>query len=236
MKSNLKVNTQKSKGSRHSSKSHNEGLVYVFTGDGKGKTSAALGVAMRAVANGMRVAWVAWYKEASWRISEYELPDLVGNDKFQMYLLGKGFHITVQKSMPMGRQAKIKNQNDNAKLKVSTTPIKTALVGNQGQVVVDHASEEEHRLAALAALERASELLNTVDVLVLDEVNNAVDERLIDLIDLIDLISKREKTHVVLTGRNADNKIIELADLVTEMKKTKHPYDRGKLAVKGLDF
>lgn len=229
MKSNSQVKSQKLEVLDARSKTQNEGLVYVFTGDGKGKTSAALGVAMRAVANGMRVAWVAWYKEASWRISEYELPDLVGNDRFQMYLLGKGFHITVQNS-------KLKNQNDNAKLKISTKTIKTALVGNQGQVVVDHASEEEHRQAALAALERAGELLGTVDVLVLDEVNNAVDERLIDLTDLIDLISKREKTHVVLTGRNADDKIIELADLVTEMKKIKHPYDQGKLAVKGLDF
>jgi cob(I)alamin adenosyltransferase len=203
--------------------------VYVFTGDGKGKTSAALGVAMRAVASGMRVAWVAWYKEASWRISEYELPDLVGNDRFQMYLLGKGFHIKIKNS-------KLKNQNDSANLKVSTKTIKTALVGNQGQVVLDHASEEEHRQAALAALERARELLDIVDVLVLDEVNNAVDENLLHLFDLVGLISSRKKTHLILTGRNADSRIVELADLVTEMKKTKHPYDRGKLAVKGLDF
>lgn len=213
MKIKSKIKSQKSKGSEA------RGLVYVFTGDGKGKTSAALGVAMRAVGNGMRVAWVAWYKEALWKISEYELPDLVGKDRFQMHLLGKGFRIRSQREG-------IKSQGK----------LKMAAVGKQGQVVVDHASEEEHRQAALAAFEKARELMNTVNVLVLDEVNNAVNEGLLDLSDLVDLLSKREKTHVVLTGRNADKKIIELADLVTEMKKTKHPYDQGKLAVKGLDF
>ena len=70
----------------------------------------------------------------------------------------------------------------------------------------------------------------------LDEVNNAVHDKLIDLIDLINLISKRGKTHLILTGRNADKKMIELADLVTEMTKIKHPFDKGIKAVKGLDY
>ena len=102
--------------------------------------------------------------------------------------------------------------------------------------VIDTASEQEHKEAAQAALQKARELIGKVDVLVLDEVNYAVHDRLVSLIDIIDLISKRGKTHLILTGRNAHSRIIAKADLVTEMTKVKHPFDKGKLAIKGLDF
>ena len=146
-----------------------------------------------------------------------------------MYFVGEGFHIQNQKS-------KIKNQNDNSKLENNEKVIKTARVGDEGWVVVDRASEEEHKKAAAEALGKAKELMSNVDVLVLDEVNNAIDDELIDVDELIAFVSDRDKTHVVLTGRNAHEDVVELADLVTEMKKIKHPYDEGKLAVKGLDF
>jgi cob(I)alamin adenosyltransferase len=179
------------------------GLVYIFTGEGKGKTSAAIGTAVRAVGAGMKVSWVAWYKQASWKLTEVELLEKLG---VKVFLVGKGFHM----------------------------PTKTAPVGDQ--IVVDTATEEEHKEAARKALEKAYKLLDKIDVLILDEVNNAVKDRLINLIELIDLISKRGKTHLILTGRGADPEIIKLADLVTEMKKIKHPYDNGNLAIRGLDF
>ena len=166
------------------------GLVYVFTGDGKGKTSAALGVAVRAVCAGKKVGWGSWYKKKVLPTRMF----LAG--KLEMYAIGKGFY----------------------------------------QLPGDKATPEEHKRAAAAALKQAEKLLKTVDVLVLDEVNNAVHDKLIDLIDLINLISKRGKTHLILTGRNADKKMIELADLVTEMTKIKHPFDKGIKAVKGLDY
>ena len=70
----------------------------------------------------------------------------------------------------------------------------------------------------------------------LDEVNNAVEDRLIRLKDLLDLISKRGKTHLVLTGEGASRKVLGVADLVTEMKNIKHPFEKGIKAVRGLDF
>jgi cob(I)alamin adenosyltransferase len=82
----------------------------------------------------------------------------------------------------------------------------------------------------------AEKLLSQVDLLVLDEVNNAVKDKLIDLGDLLKLISQRDKTHLILTGRGGSGRVLEAADLVTEMKKIKHPYDRGQKAVKGLDY
>ncbi len=90
--------------------------------------------------------------------------------------------------------------------------------------------------AAEAALKQAEKLLDKVDVLILDEVNNAVKDKLIDLNRLTEIIEKRGKTHLILTGRGARPEIIELADLVTEMKKIKHPFDKGQKAIKGLDY
>ena len=112
-----------------------QGLVYVFTGDGKGKTSAALGVAVRAVCSGMKVGWVSWYKE---KVLPTRL-DLAG--KLEMYAIGKGFY----------------------------------------KLPGDKVTPEEHKRAAAAALKQAEKLLNKVDVLILDEVNNAVKDKLINL-------------------------------------------------------
>lgn len=169
------------------------GLVYVFTGEGKGKTSAALGVAVRAVCSGMKVGWVSWYKEKVLP-TRLDLAGLAG--KLEMHAIGKGFY----------------------------------------KLPGDKVTPEEHKQAAAAALKQAEKLLKTVDVLVLDEVNNAVHDKLINLNQLTNLINKRGKTHLILTGRGACPELCERADLVTEMKKIKHPFDKGLKAVRGLDY
>ncbi len=168
------------------------GMFYVFTGDGKGKTSAALGVGLRASLNGMTVAMIQWYKDPAWNISEHQVNQVLEN--FTIYPMGKGFFI--------------KEVN----------------------------SPDKHRLAAQAALNQAKQLINQVDVLILDEINNALSDKLISLDEVINLINHRDQTHLILTGRNADPQIIQLADLVTSMEKIKHPYDSGQSAIKGLDF
>ncbi len=167
------------------------GLVYIFTGDGKGKTSAALGTAVRVVASGKKVAMVQWYKSEAWGISEHQLK----LPHFIIYPMGEGFYY--------------KDKGDN--------PV-------------------PHQQAAEAALKQAVTLCPQVDVLILDEINNAVSDELLSVDQVKQFIIKRGKTHLVLTGRNAHPDIVAMADLVTEMKKIKHPYDQGKLAVKGLDF
>lgn len=198
------------------------GLVYIFTGNGKGKTSAALGVAMRAVGQGKKVAMVQWYKEKRWRIGEHRLPELLKKPLFEIYPMGQGFY----------------------------------------KLPTDHVTPAEHKKAAQDALELTEKLLssqmvtmtamaemaknsnhsnhfnhsNHLFLLILDEALNAVNDKLINLIDLINLISKRGQTHIILTGRDAPKKLIDMADLVTEMKNIKHPYDNGKKAVLGLDY
>lgn len=193
------------------------GLIYIFTGEGKGKTSAALGVALRSFASGLSVAWVAWYKQSGWGISEFNLPQILNSHRFQIFALGKGFHIPSKKATHLDQNLK-------------AAPLAS------GAKALDTASEAEHQQAAKAALKKAHSLINQVDLLILDEVNNALHDGLINLQDLKHLLEKRGSTHLILTGRDAHAEIIKAADLVTDMKKVKHPYDQGKLAVKGLDF
>jgi len=190
-----------------------KGMVYIFTGDGKGKTSAALGVAVRAAVIGKRVAIVQWYKQESWDISEHSLPTAL--PKLTIHPQGKGFHI-------------IKGVKRSEKVK--TAPLIS------GGMAVDSATEDEHKQAADQAMELAQTLIGQVEVLVLDEILNAIHDALVREKAVINLLNQRGKVHVILTGRNAPEKLMDLADLVTEMKKIKHPYDKGKLAVKGLDF
>lgn len=183
------------------------GLVYVFTGEGKGKTSAAIGVTTRALLLGKKVVWISFYKEESWGMAEKGLRERF--DKLEMYYVGKGFRI--------GR--------------------KTAPVGNRGQVVVDKASEVEHKEAAMEGIKLASaKLAEAPFLLVLDEVINAVCERLTSEPEVLKLLTRRRETHVVMTGRGLPKRIEEAVDLVTECKKIKHPYDAGRLAVAGLDY
>lgn len=188
----------------------NQGLIYVFTGDGKGKTSAAIGVATRSLLLDKKVIWISFYKEESWGMAEKGLREKF--DNLEMEFVGKGFSI--------GK--------------------KTAPVGNKGHVVVDKSSREEHIKAAKEGLKLAEEKLKQQPfLLVMDEVLNAVSEGLLKEEDVLQVVGKRGETHILMTGRGDHKRINRLwqeADLVTECRKIKHPYDKGELAVRGLDF
>lgn len=186
----------------------NGGLVYVFTGDGKGKTSAAIGVAVRALLSGWRVLWVSLYKEESWGLSEKGLAQKF--DNLEMHFVGEGFYFEG----------------------------KTKDVGRSGAKVVNKASDESHKNAAEQGIKFVREKLKSreYELVVVDEINNAVADGLIEASVVVELIGARGEAHLVLTGRNVDPAVVEVADLVTECKKVKHPYDLGTMAVKGLDY
>lgn len=171
-----------------------EGMVYVFTGEGKGKTSTGMWTAVRAALSGKETAIVHWYKEEGWKTNDQKIGNILPNLK--QYLMGKGFY----------------------------------------KLPTDHSSVHEHESAARAAFLKAVELVGEVQVLVLDEVLCAVGDGLVGEEELLALIDNRGKTHIVLTGRGASELVIESADLVTEMRKVKHPFDKGVFAVEGLDF
>lgn len=200
-----------------------QGQILIFTGDGKGKTSAALGTAVRALGHGWSVVWVAFYKEASWGISEFALPQLLQEahqNRFHIAALGKGFYVK--------KAEKLLHQGEKT----------IKLTSAQSAMIVDDNTPDEHQAAAQAALEHARQLLleKKPQVLVLDEVCNALDDGLLAFASLKAFLQERGSTHIVLTGRNAPDELIEQADLVSKIEKIKHPYDQGQLAVKGLDF
>lgn len=173
------------------------GLVIVFTGDGKGKTTSALGVALRACGHNMKVVMLQFIK-GSWHYGELESVKKL-SPNFELIPLGKGF------------------------------------VG----IIDDRLPREEHVKAAKEALAIAREKITSgaYRIVILDEINVAVRLNLIDIEDLLDLVkAKPEKLHLIITGRGADPKLIEAADMVTEMREIKHPYQKGIEAQRGIDY
>ncbi|OGW51061.1 MAG: cob(I)yrinic acid a,c-diamide adenosyltransferase [Nitrospirae bacterium GWC2_57_9] len=172
------------------------GLIIVFTGNGKGKTSAALGIALRATGHRMYVSLVQFIKSGSAtgesRAAERLAPE------FEFLSRGKGF----------------------VNCCGSTTPV------------------EVHQKAAVQALAAAGQRMHAGwDILILDEINTAVALGLIGIQDVLALIKKKApRLHMILTGRDAHPDLIAIADMVTEMRSIKHPYDEGRPARKGIDF
>lgn len=173
------------------------GLVIVYTGKGKGKTTAALGIVLRAVGHGYKVGMIQFIK-GEWYYGELTSSKRL-EPEFEMIAAGKGF------------------------------------VG----IIDDDHPIEDHLQAAKQALAVAREKLASglYDVLILDEINYAVKLNLLSEQDILDLITSRPlKTTVVLTGNYAPEKLVQAADLVTEMREIKHPYQSGIKAKKGIDF
>jgi len=169
-------------------------MVQVFTGNGKGKTSAALGTVIRALGHGLK-AYIVFFMKGKYPYGEFstlsKLPN-VDVDSFGLRCL-----------------------TDRANI-------------NPEEI-------EQAKLAMSAA--REAMLSGNYNLVILDEVNVAVNFKLIELDEVVRLIGdKPRNVELILTGRYADARLIELADLVTEMVKIKHPYDKGVKARKGIEY
>ncbi len=174
-----------------------KGLIIIHTGPGKGKTTAALGTAMRAVGQGMKVLMVQFLK-GSWHYGELEAAHMLGDDRFKLLPMGRGFE-------KIGAE------------KPSPEAIKLA-----------------HDAWQFAAAQIRS---GEYDLVILDEINYAISYKMLSPELVVEgLKAKPEMVHVILTGRNAHPSLIELADLVTEMREVKHPYQKGILAQKGIEY
>lgn len=178
-------------------KQESKGLVIIYTGDGKGKTTASLGVCIRAAGYKKRIKIIQFIK-GTWHYGELDGIKLL-SEYVDLEQMGKGF------------------------------------VG----IIDDREDISTHINAAAKALERSREVIHSgrYDIVILDELNVALSLKLIELEAVIDLIrGKPEKLHLIITGRGAHEKVIEMADLVTEMREIKHPYKKGILAQEGIDF
>jgi len=174
-----------------------KGLIIVYTGPGKGKTTAALGTAFRAVGQGLSVLMVQFIK-GSWHYGELEAARLLGEDRLKIFPMGRGFvKVGAEKPDPQDVQR----------------------------------VEEAWRFA------QANILAGQYDLVILDEINYAISYKMLDPeVVLATLKKKPEMVHVILTGRNAHPSLVELADLVTEMREVKHPFQKGIVAQKGIEY
>jgi cob(I)alamin adenosyltransferase len=176
---------------------NDKGLVIVYTGNGKGKTTAALGMALRAIGYDHKVCMLQFIK-GSWHYGEMDSSKKL-EPNFELIAVGKGF------------------------------------VG----ILDDNSPREEHEKYATEALKICREKIfsENYNVIILDEVNYAINLGLIDVEEIIKLIKEKPTSlNLVLTGNHAKDEIIKLADLVTEMKEIKHPFKSGIKAKKGIDF
>jgi cob(I)alamin adenosyltransferase len=172
-----------------------KGLLIVHTGAGKGKTTAALGLAFRALGQGLRVGIVQFIKGAI-STGEAALAARLADFGLVMHTMGDGFTWNTQ-------------------------------------------DRERDIASARRAWQRAIELLSdpSMDLVILDELNVVVRHDYLPIDEVLgELRHKREMLHVVVTGRNARDELIDMADLVTEMKLVKHPYRSGIKAQKGIEF
>lgn len=173
-----------------------KGLIIIFTGKGKGKTTAAMGQALRAVGQGLKVLMLQFIK-GTWDYGELESIKRLEPD-FEIQPLGKGFI------------------RSNSKLDE-----------NEAQENVNQSWKQA----------RNEILSDKYDMIILDEINYVISYGLLPVEEVLALFEEKpDRLHLILTGRDAHQSIVERADLVTEMNKIKHQYSKGIKAQKGIEF
>lgn len=191
---NKMVKIQSSKARILATKTIEKGLVVVHTGSGKGKSTAAMGMALRMIGHGMKVSIIQFIKgamETGEQVVFDAFPDLV-----EMRPMGEGFTWDTQ----------------------------------------DRARDIENVRAAWEAC-KARIMDPEYKMVVCDELNIAIRYNYLDVDEVLDVLSQKPTdTHVVITGRNAHEKLVEAADLVTEMSLVKHPFRSGVKAQAGIEF
>ena len=174
-----------------------KGLLMVHTGNGKGKTTAAIGLAVRAWGQGLQILILQFIK-GKWKYGELKALEKF-SPQLEIRQMGQGFT----------------------------------------QKTADAAAFSLHQAAAREALQQAKAELQSGlwDLVILDEINYAVKFGLLHLADVMEIIeAKPAHMHLLLTGRDAPPEIIARADLVTEMRAVKHPYEQGIKAQQGIEF
>ena len=171
-----------------------KGLILVYTGEGKGKTTAALGLAFRALGCGWKVLIIQFIK-GDWKYGELDAAKKF-EGQLEIHQMGEGFTWVVK-------------------------------------------SDDRQKELARKAWEFGKEAITSGEypLIIFDEINYVLDYGFLPVAKVVETLKNRpENQHIVLTGRNAKPEIIEIADLVTEMKKVKHPFDAGIVAQKGIEF
>ena len=177
-----------------------KGLIQVYTGDGKGKTTAAFGLALRAAGQGNKVLIYQFLKP----------PSLDTGERFALEL-------------------------GAVRIKAEALDISW----DMSESLKNEQAADQMRTAISEALEKIAQTAGKklYDVIILDEIVFCLSKGLAELEDIKSIIDRKgPDVEIVLTGRGATDELIEMADLVTEMKKIKHPFDKGLPARRGIEF
>lgn len=180
-----------------------ESVVIVYTGEGKGKTSAGIGLMARALGTRWNVAFIQFIK--FWGVGEHAfIRDIqpIFNDQLHFYKGGKGFY-------------------------------------NAGELSPQEITPEQHKQAARETFEEALRCVSSGDyqLVICDEINNAVHDGLLSIQDLKKLFDSRHAgTSLCLTGRNFPEEMLDRVDIATNMTKLKHHFDEKYLANPGIDY
>lgn len=185
------------------------GLIEVFYGDGRGKTSAAIGTATRAAGHGLKVALVQFLKGGEFTGEVAPL---------------KSLGVEVHQLGPGGPSHSFDRQVNEGKRRVISKYF------NYHESDVERSAE---------GLKLAARMISSgeYDLVVLDEVNTALKFKHLKTDDLVRALKRKHKrTEVILTGFKPPQRVLKMADLITEMKSVKHPYNKGILARWGIDY
>jgi cob(I)alamin adenosyltransferase len=190
------------------------GYVQVYTGDGKGKTTAAIGLAVRAIGAGKRVLFLQFMKTRSY--SEHSVLERL-SPALTLVTLGKPFFLAKEGTLSEDDMRAFADE---------------VVIFAPGQ------PPEDYRKAMADGVERAKKAVSggEYDVVILDEIIVAAYYELVSDDQIVDILSSRlDSVELVLTGRGASDELVARADLVTTMQNVKHYYDRGILARAGVD-
>ena len=181
---------------REDYRENTKGLLMVNTGDGKGKTTASIGLMVRAAGRGLKCCMIQFMKSKTDRYGEHESLEKLG---IEVHTMGAGFTWDTK---------------DNS-LDITTSR-------ETWDVCVEKLRSKEY------------------DLLVFDELVYVLDYKFLDIDEVLNVINEvridQPHLHIVMSGRNAPEKLIEAADLVTEMKEIKHPFHAGIYAQQGIEF
>ena len=181
-------------------------LLAVHTGDGKGKSTAAFGLALRSWNQGWRIGVFQFVKSAKWRIGEQTVLERLGQLHEET---GEG------------------------------GPVEWHKMGSGWSWIRKQADAEDHAAAAAEGWSEIKRRLTdrTHDLLILDEFTYQIAWGWVDVDDVLSALRDRPgRQHVVITGRRAHPRLLEAADLVTEMTKVKHPMDAGRKGQRGIEW
>ena len=187
------------------------GLIQVYTGDGKGKTTAALGLALRAVGHGLQVKIIQFSKGSGYTGELFAAPRLSPN--LEIYQFGWGCPLS-----GLIRSGQMKCNKCGECFRKNRDP------------ELNFASK---------ALDFAWQCIQKggVDLLILDEISHPLRRKLISMKEVDEFLqAKPEKLELVLTGRGMPAEILEYADLITEMREVRHPFQKGVESRRGIDF